>query len=56
MCPTPLQAHTDVRRLEFLPYHFLLASVGEQGTLRYQVSLSCTRMQCHAVMNSVLLL
>ena len=34
------QAHTDVRRLEFLPYHFLLASVGNLGVLRFQVS-SC---------------
>ena len=28
--------HTDVNRLEFLPHHFLLASIGEQGVLRYQ--------------------
>ena len=31
------QAHTDIRRLEFLPYHFLLASVGDMGVLRFQV-------------------
>ena len=33
------QAHTDVRRLEFLPYHFLLGSVGDLGVLRFQVSI-----------------
>ncbi|KAL3140161.1 hypothetical protein ABBQ38_004438 [Trebouxia sp. C0009 RCD-2024] len=31
-----LKGHTDVRRLEFLPYHFLLASVGDLGVLRFQ--------------------
>ena len=31
-----LKDHTDVNRLEFLPHHFLLASIGEQGVLRYQ--------------------
>lgn len=31
-----LKAHTDVRRLEFLPYHFLLGSVGDLGMLRFQ--------------------
>jgi hypothetical protein len=31
-----LQEHTEVRRLEFLPQHFLLASVGAGGVLRYQ--------------------
>ncbi|EIE26391.1 WD40 repeat-like protein [Coccomyxa subellipsoidea C-169] len=31
-----LKEHTGVRRLEFLPYHFLLASIGEGGVLRYQ--------------------
>ncbi len=25
-----------MRRLEFLPYHFLLTSIGEGGVLRYQ--------------------
>ncbi|KAK9916905.1 hypothetical protein WJX75_008601 [Coccomyxa subellipsoidea] len=31
-----LKEHTGVRRLNFLPYHFLLASIGEGGVLRYQ--------------------
>ena len=30
------QEHTDVRRLDFLPHHFLLTSVGTAGVLRYQ--------------------
>ena len=36
-CIAVLQEHTGVRRLDFLPYHFLLASIGEGGVLRYQV-------------------
>lgn len=31
-----LRRHTEPNRLEFLPYHFLLASVGETGYLKYQ--------------------
>ncbi|KAK9803205.1 hypothetical protein WJX73_003153 [Symbiochloris irregularis] len=31
-----LKEHTAVQKLEFLPYHFLLASIGEHGVLRYQ--------------------
>lgn len=31
------QEHVAARRLDFLPYHFLLTSVGETGVLRYQV-------------------
>ncbi len=30
------------RRLDFLPYHFLLTSVGEAGVLRYQARRPCT--------------
>jgi U3 small nucleolar RNA-associated protein 7 len=31
-----LKEHTDVNRLDFLPHHFLLTSVGSSGVLRYQ--------------------
>lgn len=31
-----LKSHTEVNRMEFLPYHYLLASVGYSGMLRYQ--------------------
>lgn len=31
-----LKRHTEVDYLEYLPYHFLLSSIGGQGTLRYQ--------------------
>lgn len=31
-----LKNHNQVNRLEFLPYHFLLASVGDHGILKYQ--------------------
>lgn len=31
-----LKSHTDVNRLQFLPYHFLLATVGQTGYLKYQ--------------------
>jgi U3 small nucleolar RNA-associated protein 7 len=32
-----LREHTQPAALEFLPHHFLLASVGEPGILHYQV-------------------
>ncbi|CAG8655587.1 592_t:CDS:10 [Funneliformis caledonium] len=31
-----LKKHIEVNKLEFLPYHFLLASVGNSGWLKYQ--------------------
>ena len=31
-----LKEHTEAQRLEFLPYHYLLCSVGATGTLCYQ--------------------
>lgn len=32
-----LRNHPDVYALDFLPYHYLMCSVGRQGVLRYQV-------------------
>lgn len=31
-----LKSHTDVNRLEFLPYHWLLVSISQAGWLKYQ--------------------
>ncbi|KAI9101341.1 WD40-repeat-containing domain protein [Phlyctochytrium arcticum] len=31
-----LRAHSEVNKMEFLPYHFLLATVGNAGYLKYQ--------------------
>eukprot|EP00658_Telonema_sp_P-2_P017328 TRINITY_DN16719_c0_g1_i2.p1 TRINITY_DN16719_c0_g1~~TRINITY_DN16719_c0_g1_i2.p1 ORF type:complete len:524 (-),score=132.62 TRINITY_DN16719_c0_g1_i2:372-1943(-) len=31
-----IRTHIDINRLEFLPYHFLLVSVGNAGYLKYQ--------------------
>ena len=33
-----------MRRLEFLPHHFLLCSIGEGGVLRYQVRAGLSHM------------
>lgn len=32
-----LRNHPDVYALDFLPYHYLMCSIGRQGVLRYQV-------------------
>ncbi|SNX81487.1 related to UTP7 - nucleolar protein, component of the small subunit processome [Melanopsichium pennsylvanicum] len=42
-----LKQHTDVNRLEFLPYHFLLASVGATGWLKYQDTSTGTLISQH---------
>ena len=34
----PRAGAVQVNKLEFLPYHFLLASVGNAGYLKYQAS------------------
>lgn len=46
-----MQEHTGVRRLEFLPHHFLLTSVGEGGVLRYQVALTFYALAAEASSN-----
>jgi hypothetical protein len=40
-----LKNHVEPARLEFLPYHFLLASVGKTGHLNYQ-DTSTGRVPC----------
>lgn len=42
-----LKNHTEVNRLEFLPYHFLLASVGVNGYLKYQDTSTGTLVSQH---------
>lgn len=42
-----LKQHTDVNRLEFLPYHFLLASIGATGYLKYQDTSTGTLISQH---------
>lgn len=32
-----MRNHIEVNRLTYLPYHFLLVSVGNAGYLKYQV-------------------
>jgi hypothetical protein len=34
-----MRNHIEVNRLTYLPYHFLLVSVGNAGYLKYQVRL-----------------
>lgn len=42
-----LRNHSDTNRLTFLPYHFLLASVGKAGRLRYQDTSTGTIISQH---------
>lgn len=42
-----LKQHTEVNRLEFLPYHFLLASVGATGYLKYHDTSTGTLISQH---------
>ena len=35
--PNPLLFSCEVNRLEFLPYHLLLVTVGKAGYIKYQV-------------------
>eukprot|EP00466_Bigelowiella_natans_P009011 jgi/Bigna1/48085/estExt_Genewise1.C_220050 len=42
-----LRHHTDINRLEFLPYHFLLASIGKTGYLKYQDTSTGTIISQH---------
>ena len=44
-CLVGRQEHTGVWRLEFLPYHFLLSSIGEGGVLRYQARPCCVALR-----------
>jgi hypothetical protein len=44
-----LERHIDVSRLEFLPYHFLLVSVGNAGYLKYQVCVWCNLRVCMTI-------
>mmetsp|Transcript_21111 Transcript_21111/g.51652 ORF Transcript_21111/g.51652 Transcript_21111/m.51652 type:complete len:608 (-) Transcript_21111:383-2206(-) len=42
-----LRNHSDVNCLEFLPYHFLMASVGKTGHLKYQDTSTGTIIAQH---------
>lgn len=42
-----MKQHLDVTRMEFLPYHYLLATVGNQGILRYHDTSTGTMISEH---------
>lgn len=42
-----LKSHIEPTRLEFLPYHWLLASVGNSGYLKYQDTSTGTLLSSH---------